>query len=97
MPRPRAVMRKIREVLRLIVAEGLSRRQVGASVGLPYKASGMPLARTTWRRTSKYPRASSCSRKIAPGTVPVASSMAWSSRISHADLRDESYELCGVS
>lgn len=36
MPRPRAVMRKIREVLRLIVAEGLSRRQVGASVGLPY-------------------------------------------------------------
>lgn len=36
MPRPRAAMRKIREVLRLTLAEGLSRRQVGAAVGLPY-------------------------------------------------------------
>jgi len=36
MPRPRAAMRKIREVLRLTLAQGLSRRAAGASVGLPY-------------------------------------------------------------
>ena len=36
MPRPRAAMRKIREVLRLVLGEGRSRRQVGAVVGLPY-------------------------------------------------------------
>jgi transposase len=35
-PRPRSAMRKIREVLRLTFAEGLSRRQVGAATGLPY-------------------------------------------------------------
>ena len=36
MPRPRAAMRKIREVLRLVLGEGRSRRQVGAVVGLAY-------------------------------------------------------------
>jgi transposase len=36
MPRPRAAMRKIREVLRLVLGEGRSRRQVGVVVGLPY-------------------------------------------------------------
>ena len=35
-PRPRSAMRKIREVLRLSLADGLSRRQVGAATGLPY-------------------------------------------------------------
>ncbi len=35
MPRPRSAMRKIREVLRLTLAEGLSRRQVGAALHLP--------------------------------------------------------------
>lgn len=35
-PRPRSVMRKIREVLRLSLADGFSRRQVGAATGLPY-------------------------------------------------------------
>ena len=35
MPRPRSAMRKIREVLRLTLAEGLSRRQVGMAVALP--------------------------------------------------------------
>jgi transposase len=34
--RPRSAMRKIREILRLSHAEGLSRRQVGAALGLPY-------------------------------------------------------------
>ncbi len=35
MPRPRAAMRNIREVLRLTFGEGLSRRQVSASAGVP--------------------------------------------------------------
>ena len=35
MPRPRVAMRKIREVLRLTFGEGLSRRQAGASAGVP--------------------------------------------------------------
>ncbi len=38
MPRPRSAMRKIREVLRLSLAEGLSPRQVGIAVGLPDRA-----------------------------------------------------------
>jgi len=36
MPRPRSTMRQIREVLRLSFEERLSRRQIGAAVGLPY-------------------------------------------------------------
>jgi transposase len=34
-PRPRVAMRKIRDVLRLTFGEGLSRRQVSASLGIP--------------------------------------------------------------
>ena len=36
MPRPRVAMRKIRDVLRLTFAEGLSRRQVGMSLDIPF-------------------------------------------------------------
>lgn len=36
MSRPRSAMRKIREVLRLSLGDGLSRRRVGAATGLPY-------------------------------------------------------------
>ncbi len=36
MPRPRSAMRKIRDVLRLTLAEQLSRRQVSASLGIPF-------------------------------------------------------------
>ena len=36
MPRPRIAMRKIREVLRLVLGQGLSRRQAGAALGIPY-------------------------------------------------------------
>ena len=36
MPRPRSAMRKMREVLRLTFAEGLSRRRVGAALRMPY-------------------------------------------------------------
>jgi hypothetical protein len=35
MPRPRTAMRKIREVLRLGLGQGLSPRQVAASLSLP--------------------------------------------------------------
>ncbi len=35
MPRPRTAMRRIRDVLRLTFGEGLSRRQVSASLGIP--------------------------------------------------------------
>ena len=36
MPRPHLAMRKIREILRLALGEGLSRRQVGMSLGVPF-------------------------------------------------------------
>jgi len=36
MPRPRTAMRKIRDVLRLTFAEHFSRRQVSASLGIPF-------------------------------------------------------------
>ena len=45
MPRPRAAMRKIKEVLRLTLAEGLSRRQVVAAAGLPYATVARYLTR----------------------------------------------------
>jgi transposase len=35
-PRPRLAMRKVREVLRLAWEQGLSRRQVGAALGIPF-------------------------------------------------------------
>ena len=35
MPRPHIAMRKIREVIRLTLAEGMSLRQVSASLGVP--------------------------------------------------------------
>ena len=40
MPRPRIAMRKIRDVLRLTFGEGLSRRQVSASLGIPLTTVG---------------------------------------------------------
>lgn len=36
MPRPRLAMRKVRDILRLAVGQGLSRRQVGAALGIPF-------------------------------------------------------------
>ena len=44
-PRPRSAMRKIREVLRLSLGDGLSRRQVGIATGLPYTTVADHLAR----------------------------------------------------
>lgn len=45
MPRPRSAMRKIREVLRLTYAEGLSRRQVASATGLPFTTVSEYVAR----------------------------------------------------
>ncbi len=45
MARPRSAMRKIRDVLRLVLGEGLSRRQVAAAVGLPYSTVADYVAR----------------------------------------------------
>lgn len=45
MPRPRSAMRKIREVLRLTLGEGLSRRRAAVSSGLPYTTTTDCLAR----------------------------------------------------
>ena len=36
MPRPRLAMRMVRDILRLAVGQGLSRRQVGAALGIPF-------------------------------------------------------------
>ncbi len=36
MPRPRVAMRRIRDILRLTFGEGLSRRQVSLSLGVPF-------------------------------------------------------------
>ena len=36
MPRPRLTMRKVREILRLAEGQGLSRRQVGRALGVPF-------------------------------------------------------------
>ena len=45
MPRPRSTMRKIREILRLVIGEGLSRRQAAAATGSPYSTIADHLAR----------------------------------------------------
>ena len=45
MPRPRSTMRKIREILRLVIGEGLSRRQAAAATGSPYSTIADHLGR----------------------------------------------------
>jgi len=44
-PRPRSAMRKIREILRLALGEGLSRRQTAAATGVPPATVGDHLTR----------------------------------------------------
>jgi DNA-directed RNA polymerase specialized sigma24 family protein len=56
-PRPRSAMRKIREVLRLSLGDGLSRRQVGAATGLPYTTVADHLAAARLGRRSTASRA----------------------------------------
>lgn len=43
MPRPRVVMRKIRDVLRLTLGEGLSQRRVRQITGVPEATNGLDL------------------------------------------------------
>jgi transposase len=45
MPRPRIAMRKIRELLRLVVGQGLSRRRAAAAIGIPYTTAADCLTR----------------------------------------------------
>lgn len=45
MPRPRLAMRKVRDILRLALGEGLSRRQVGQALGIPHTTVADHLAR----------------------------------------------------
>lgn len=52
MPRPRVAMRKIRDVLRLTFGEGLSRRQVSASLGIPVTTVSDHVARAKAARLS---------------------------------------------
>src|SRR5205823_13339545 len=44
-PRPRLAMRKVREILRLALGEGLPLRQVGAALGVPFTSAGDHLRR----------------------------------------------------
>jgi transposase len=44
-PRPRLAMRKVRDILRLALGEGLPLRQVGAAVGVPFTTAGDHLRR----------------------------------------------------
>jgi transposase len=46
-PRPRLAMRKVRDILRLAWGQGLSRRQVGASLGIPFTTVADHLRRAT--------------------------------------------------
>jgi hypothetical protein len=66
MPRPRAAMRKIRQVLRLVLGEGRSRRQVGAVVAAVHHRD---------RRRGPLSRLSCCATKWQPSG---ARSAAWS-------------------
>jgi len=50
MPRPHISMRKIRDVLRLRFAEGLSLRQVSASLGIPFTTVSDHVRRSQGRR-----------------------------------------------
>ena len=45
MPRPRSAMRKIREILRLILGEGHTRRAASAATGVPIATIADQLAR----------------------------------------------------
>ena len=49
MPRPRLAMRKVRDILRLAVGQGLSRRQVGAALGMPFTTVSDHLRRARGR------------------------------------------------
>ncbi len=72
MPRPRSAMRKIKEVLRLTFAEGLTRRRVGAAVGLP-TTTVLSEKVGSKRGVSTWARACWISRSSAVGTPSLRS------------------------
>ena len=79
MPRPRSTMRKIREILRLSLGEGLSRRQVGAATGSPYSTIADHLARAEraglgWPLPEDMDDATLEARLFAKAEAPPASS-----------------------
>lgn len=77
MARPRSLMRKIKEVLRLHLGEGLSRRQVSRATGLPYTTIVDHLARArraglTWPLPEGLDDAALESRLFTRTAIPVA-------------------------
>ncbi len=79
MSRPRSAMRKIKEVLRLHLGEGLSRRQVSAATGLPYTTVFDHLARAvkagiTWPLPEDLDDAALESRLFTRTAIPAAAS-----------------------
>ncbi len=77
MSRPRSVMRKIKEVLRLAFGEGLSRRQVSQATGLPYTTIADHLARAakadiTWPLPEDLDDAALEARLFSRAAIPAA-------------------------
>jgi transposase len=73
-PRPRTAMRKIRDILRLSLGEGLSRRQVSASLGIPVSTISEHLGRAkvagvTWPLPEGMDDAA-LERALFPPTAP---------------------------
>jgi len=78
-PRPRSAMRKMKEVLRLHLGEGLSRRQVSAATGLPYTTISDHLARVrraglSWPLPGDLDDAALEARLFTRGAVPASTS-----------------------
>lgn len=79
MARPRSAMRKIKEVLRLHLGEGLSRRQVSAATGLPYTTISDHLARVrraglSWPLPGDLDDAALEARLFTRGELPASTS-----------------------
>lgn len=80
MPRPRSAMRKIREILRLALGEGLSRRQVAAATGVPGSTVGDHLTRArlaglSWPLPEGVDDAWLEARLFAPPVPPLPSAL----------------------
>jgi len=70
MPRPRIAMRKIREVLRLVLGEGLSRNRAATATGVPYATVADCLSRATVAPSGRDGRPGSGGPAIPPGVAP---------------------------
>lgn len=98
MPRPRIAMRKIRDVLRLSFGEGLSRRQISASLGIPLSTLADCLGRArlaglSWPLPDEMDDAA-LERALFPPTAPSSVSRPmpdWS--YIHTELRKKAVTL----